>query len=217
MDEQLVEETHIMRFDTYYLPGASWEDCVAHYRTEKEVRWSTTLPFVPSYYTHVIRPHSNFLLIFEDEDWEKLGMGMVLFDFGTDSCDTPDPADYSDEAEGEVGDQDRDSEMPDANDLNVEGMETEEGDFNPDDFPDDNPDGEPDPQYEYRARLGLTPPGSVFGGDSPIPPFCPPPDGYSWESVSDKLYGIIRCSQSLFRDEIEEMSEEAAEAGRTEW
>jgi hypothetical protein len=99
----------------------------------------------------------------------------------------------------------------------LEGMETEEGDFNPDDFPDDNPDGEPDPQYEYRARLGLTPPGSVFGGDSPIPPFCPPPDGYSWESVSDKLYGIIRCSQSLFRDEIEEMSEEAAEAGRTEW
>jgi len=73
-------EPHPFRLDIYFLPGASAEACMTHYRAERTSRLSAPPPrnFIDSYRD----PYSAFSMLVQVEspDWETEGATLALFD-----------------------------------------------------------------------------------------------------------------------------------------
>jgi len=79
------------RLDTYFLSGASVQECMAHYRAEKIARAQSALHVVPSYEDDAA-PYSNFAIVIEEPEWEQLGVSVVRFDPPEEVLSSPDRA-----------------------------------------------------------------------------------------------------------------------------
>jgi hypothetical protein len=84
-------EPYPFRLDIYFLPGASTEDCMAHYRAERASRLSAAPPrnFIETYRD----PASafNWLAQIEDPEWELEGATGVMFDMTPRILDDDEP------------------------------------------------------------------------------------------------------------------------------
>lgn len=89
--EQLLKATrsssvclHPVRLDVHFLPGASVEDCIAHYRAEKVARGDVEPalrmldPYIDAY------GRVSVLVVIPDSAWKTNGATVVSFDFTSD-------------------------------------------------------------------------------------------------------------------------------------
>ena len=87
LPEDLVKDTrkpvfdaYPFRIDIYFLPGASTEDCMEHYRAERAARHYAPAPrnFIDTYHD----PYGRFKVLVQIESvhWETVGATLVHFD-----------------------------------------------------------------------------------------------------------------------------------------
>ncbi|KAL9118246.1 MAG: hypothetical protein Q9187_005212 [Circinaria calcarea] len=69
------------RLDFYFLPGASKEDCMDHYRGEKEARKEDNdHHLVPSYANGYYHCYHNFIILVPEKDWENHGLAILSWE-----------------------------------------------------------------------------------------------------------------------------------------
>lgn len=86
-----VFDAYPIRLDVYFLPGASTEACMSHYRGEKATRTSESPPknFIDPYHS----PYSqcNVLVQIDSADWQTTGATYVIFDATSQDDDDDEP------------------------------------------------------------------------------------------------------------------------------
>ncbi|KAG4435145.1 hypothetical protein IFR05_009377 [Cadophora sp. M221] len=67
------------RFDVHFLPGSSKDECITHYRLDKEARKEVPLCVMSSYKDESVTTGGVFVLV-DQEHWEENGVGFLYFD-----------------------------------------------------------------------------------------------------------------------------------------